>query len=85
MPTTDLTTRNQETLARLQALCAAEEARFAHLPSPEHGAMDALKEAIDERAAEMGRLASAGRAESNEYAQAESQHQRWDFAWRRNR
>jgi hypothetical protein len=84
MRPTDLATRNQELLARIRAQFAVEQAKFAHLPSPAQGAMAALEEAIEERAADMACLASAGRAGSPEYVQAENQHRRWNAAWRRN-
>lgn len=77
--------RNETLLARMQALCAIEHAKLAHLPPPVEGVMMALKEAIDERAAVMVRLASEGRVESAEYRNVEDQLRKWNAAWRRNR
>lgn len=72
-------------LAKVCRECAIERAKLAHLPLPEEGVMQALKEAIDERAATMVRLAFDGRVESAEYRNAENQLRRWNSAWRRNR
>lgn len=77
--------RNEQSLARMHALRAIQRAKLAHLPPPEEGVMQALMEAIDERAAAMVRLAFDGRVESAEYRNAESQLRRWHSAWRRNR
>lgn len=74
--------RNEQARARMHALFAIERAKLAHLPHPEEGVMQALKEAIDERAAAMVRLAFEGRVESAEYRVAENQLRRWNAAWR---
>lgn len=77
--------RNEQALARMHALCAIGRAKLAHLPHPEEGGMQALKEAVDERAVAMVRLAFEGRVQSAVYRNAECQLRRWNAAWRRNR
>lgn len=78
-------TDNEQHLARMRALHTIEKARLAHLPDPVTGVMDALKEAIDDRALLLARLASERQVDSAEYARVKDQLRRWDAAWRRNR
>ncbi len=78
-------THNQDLLAQIQQMHATSKAQRAHLPPPQQRAMQALREAVEERRACLAELALRGRVDTPEYRKAEAQLQQWDAAWRSNR
>jgi hypothetical protein len=76
---------NQEVLARLVVLCAAEKSRHAQRPAASRQLMDAVEEAIADKRRQLAELALCGLAGGAAYVAGDAQLARWVEARRINR